>query len=173
MSSAPQSSKRVRRWRTTDFIPLQACASIRSGPFGPHADGKCARYLQFQGFLRHYTRKKPLIIAYSRPEAGPQFMVEIPRRARYNYLIDSLTARGKNQTHERQHLHQGREGEQPQEHRPGDSARQTCRVHRPFRLRKELARVRHDIRRGPAALRGEPVQLCAHVPRADGQAPPP
>ena len=36
--------------------------------------------------------------------------------------------------------------------------------------RKELARLRHPLRRGPAPLRGVPLGVRAPVPRADGEA---
>ncbi len=49
-------------------------------------------------------------------------------------------------------------------------ARQARRHHRPLRLGQVLARLRHDLRRGPAALRRVAVGLRAAVPRADGQA---
>jgi predicted MFS family arabinose efflux permease len=52
----------------------------------------------------------------------------------------------------------------------------TCRAtraggdHRPVRLGQVVARLRHDLRRGPAPLRREPVGLCAPVPGADAEA---
>ena len=42
--------------------------------------------------------------------------------------------------------------------------------HRRLRLGKEHPRLRHPLRRGTAALRGESLRLCAAVPRADGKA---
>ena len=41
---------------------------------------------------------------------------------------------------------------------------------RPVRLGQVVARVRHDLCRGPAALRREPVRLCAPVSRDDAEA---
>jgi excinuclease ABC subunit A len=49
-------------------------------------------------------------------------------------------------------------------------AQPTDRHHRRFGLRQVVARVRHDLRRGPAALRRVAVGLRAAVPRADGEA---
>ena len=52
----------------------------------------------------------------------------------------------------------------------------TCRatgsivLHRPLRVGQVVARVRHDLRRGPAPLRRVAVVVRAPVPRADGQA---
>ena len=59
---------------------------------------------------------------------------------------------------------------QSQECRPGNSARQARRVHRPVRLRQILARVRHHLCRGPAPLRRVALGLCAPVPRDDAEA---
>ena len=42
--------------------------------------------------------------------------------------------------------------------------------HRPVGLGQVQPRLRHDLRRGPAALRREPVGLCAAVPGADAEA---
>ena len=44
------------------------------------------------------------------------------------------------------------------------------RRHRPVGLGEVVARLRHDLRRGPAPLRGVAVGLRAAVPRADGEA---
>ena len=49
-------------------------------------------------------------------------------------------------------------------------ARQAHRLHRAVRLGQVVARVRHDLRRGPAALRRVAVGLRPPVPRPDGQA---
>ncbi len=49
-------------------------------------------------------------------------------------------------------------------------ARRPDRVHRPVRLGEVHAGLRHDLRRGPAALRRVAVGVRAPVPRADGQA---
>ncbi len=43
-------------------------------------------------------------------------------------------------------------------------------LHGSQRLGEELAGVRHPLRRGPAAVRGEPLQLCPPIPGADAQA---
>ena len=59
---------------------------------------------------------------------------------------------------------------QPARRRRRPAARQPDRLHRPVRLRQVLARVRHDLRRGPAPLRRVAVRLRAPVPRPDGQA---
>ena len=42
--------------------------------------------------------------------------------------------------------------------------------HRPLRLRQVVARVRHDLRRGPAPLRRVALRLRAPVPADDGEA---
>ena len=70
----------------------------------------------------------------------------------------------------RSNRHQGRARAQSQEHRPRDSARSPGRDHRALRLGQILARLRHDLRRGPAPLRRVAVGLRAPVPRADGEA---
>ena len=59
---------------------------------------------------------------------------------------------------------------QPQGHLPEPAARRAGRDHRPVRLGQVLARVRHDLRGGPAPLRGVALGLRAPVPGADGQA---
>ena len=44
------------------------------------------------------------------------------------------------------------------------------RDHRAFRIGQEQPGLRHAVRRGPAALRGEPLRLRAPVPGPDGEA---
>ena len=65
---------------------------------------------------------------------------------------------------------QGRPPAQPEEHRRRHPPRQAGRHHRPVRLGQVVARLRHDLRRGPAPLRRVAVGLRAPVPGADGQA---
>ena len=59
---------------------------------------------------------------------------------------------------------------QPQERQRRAAPRQADRVHRAVRVRQVVARLRHDLRRGPAALRRVAVVVRPAVPRADGQA---
>ena len=59
---------------------------------------------------------------------------------------------------------------QPQQHQRRAAARPADRVHRPVRVGQVVARLRHDLRRGPAPLRRVAVVLRPPVPRADGQA---
>ncbi len=59
---------------------------------------------------------------------------------------------------------------QPQERDRRDPARPARRDHRPVRLREEQPRLRHDLRRGPAPLRREPLGVCPPVPGPDGEA---
>ncbi len=59
---------------------------------------------------------------------------------------------------------------QPQEHRRRLAARPTGRADGPVGLRQVVARLRHDLRRGAAALRRVAVVLRAPIPRADGEA---
>ena len=59
---------------------------------------------------------------------------------------------------------------QPQEHHRRAAARPAGRHHRPVRLRQEQPCLRHDLRRGPAPLRREPVRLRPPVPGPDGEA---
>ena len=66
--------------------------------------------------------------------------------------------------------HSGRAPAQPEKHQPGNSAQHADRDHRAFRLRQILARVRHDLRRGPAPLRRIALRLRAAIPRSDGAA---
>ena len=70
----------------------------------------------------------------------------------------------------RSNRHQGRARAQSQEYRSRDSARSPGRDHRALRLGQIVARLRHDLRRGPAPLRRIAVGVCAPVPRADGKA---
>ncbi len=53
---------------------------------------------------------------------------------------------------------------------PRAAARQAHRVHRAVGLGEVVAGLRHDLRRGPAALRRVAVGLRPAVPRPDGQA---
>ena len=57
-----------------------------------------------------------------------------------------------------------------QQRRPRAAARPADRVHRPVGLGQVVARVRHDLRRGPAPLRRVAVGVRPAVPRPDGQA---
>ena len=59
---------------------------------------------------------------------------------------------------------------QPEGRRRRDAAQRAGRHHGAVGLGQVVARVRHDLRRGPAALRRVAVGLRAAVPRADGQA---
>ena len=59
---------------------------------------------------------------------------------------------------------------QSQERRPDDPARQAGGLHRPVRLGQVVARLRHDLRRGPAPLRRVALGLRAPVPRDDAEA---
>ncbi len=59
---------------------------------------------------------------------------------------------------------------QPQGRRRRVPARPARRHHRAQRLGQEQPRLRHHLRRGPAALRREPERLRPAVPRADGEA---
>ena len=59
---------------------------------------------------------------------------------------------------------------QPEGRRRHPAHRRVDRRHRRQRVGQVLARLRHDLRRGPAALRGVAVGLRAAVPRADGEA---
>ena len=59
---------------------------------------------------------------------------------------------------------------QPQGRLARPAARRHDRLHRPVRVGQVQPGVRHDLRRGPAALRRVPVGVRAAVPRPDGQA---
>ncbi len=59
---------------------------------------------------------------------------------------------------------------QPQERVARPAPRRPDRLHRAVRLGQVLARLRHDLRRGPAALRRVALGLRPAVPRPDGQA---
>ncbi len=59
---------------------------------------------------------------------------------------------------------------QPEEHRRRDPPRPARRDHRGLGLREIVARLRHDLRRGAAAVRGVALRLRPPVPRADGEA---
>ena len=59
---------------------------------------------------------------------------------------------------------------QPEEHLARAAARQLIVFTGLSGLGEVLARLRHDLRRGPATLRRVALLLCPAVPRADGQA---
>ncbi len=59
---------------------------------------------------------------------------------------------------------------QPQGRVPRPASGRPDRLHRPLGLRQVEPGLRHDLRRGPASIRGEPVVVRPPVPRADGQA---
>ena len=63
-----------------------------------------------------------------------------------------------------------RERAQPQGHRRPSAAPCADLRHRPQRLRQVEPRLRHHLRRGPAALRREPLRLRPPVPADDGEA---
>ena len=67
-------------------------------------------------------------------------------------------------------LHTRRARAQSQGHRRRPAAQPADRRHRPVGIGQVVARFRHDLRRGPAALRRKPVGLCPPVPRTDGEA---
>ena len=64
----------------------------------------------------------------------------------------------------------GRARAQPEEHLAGDPARQPDRRHRALGLGQVEPGVRHDLRRGAAALHGVAVELRQAVRRAGDQA---
>ena len=66
--------------------------------------------------------------------------------------------------------HPGGQGAQPPEHRRPHPPRQAGGHHRPERLGQELAGLRHDLRRGAAQVRREPLGLRPPVPGAAVQA---
>ncbi len=68
------------------------------------------------------------------------------------------------------HLRPRRARAQSEERRRRPAARQAGGDHRPVGLGQVVARLRHDLCRGPAPLRREPVGLCPPVPRADAEA---
>ena len=72
----------------------------------------------------------------------------------------------------RQHRHRGpqRPHPQPEGRRLPHSARPGDGGHRALRRGQVVARLRHRVRRGAAALRRVDVDLCAAVPRPDGAA---
>ena len=59
---------------------------------------------------------------------------------------------------------------QSEEHRPRHPQARAGGDHRPVGVRQVEPRVRHAVRRGPAPLCREPVDVCAAVPAVDGQA---
>ena len=66
--------------------------------------------------------------------------------------------------------HPGRPGAQPQGHLARPAARLPHRLHGAVRLRQVQPGLRHDLRRGPAALRRVAVGVRPPVPGPDGQA---
>ena len=85
--------------------------------------------------------------------------------------ISRLPARGRDPDacHGR-HTHSRCAHAQPAGDRPRPAARPADRHHGAFGLREVLARLRHDLRRGPAALRGVAVRLRPAVPVGHGEA---
>ena len=83
-----------------------------------------------------------------------------------------MSSEGRRRGRRRAHDHRGagRARAQPQEHLGGDSARQAGRRHRAVGLGQVEPGVRHDLRRGPAALHGVAVELRQAIRRAGGQA---
>ncbi|CAK7285548.1 hypothetical protein SGPA1_31421 [Streptomyces misionensis JCM 4497] len=59
---------------------------------------------------------------------------------------------------------------QPEECLARPASRLAHRLHGPVRVGQVLPGLRHDLRRGPAALRGIPLLVRPAVPRPDGQA---
>src|SRR4051812_631618 len=59
---------------------------------------------------------------------------------------------------------------QPEKYRRRSPARPAGRDHRPVRIGKVLARLRHDLRRGTTALRRIALLLRPAVPRTNGEA---
>ena len=68
------------------------------------------------------------------------------------------------------HLHPRRARAQSQEHLGRAAARKARGDHRAVGLRQVLARLRHDLCRGPAPLCRVALGLCAPVPRHDAEA---
>ena len=66
--------------------------------------------------------------------------------------------------------HSRRARTQPARRQPRPAPRRDDRVHRAVRLGQVQPRLRHDLRRGPAAIRRVAVVVRAAVPRPDGQA---
>src|SRR3954453_20043409 len=62
------------------------------------------------------------------------------------------------------HLHSRRPRTQSEEHRPRSAARFAGGDDRAVGVRQVVARLRYDLRRGPAPLCREPVGLCPAVP---------
>ena len=78
----------------------------------------------------------------------------------------------RNAPHERARVHhrQGRARAQPQVGPARDPEEEARRLHRRLRIGQVLARVRHPLRGGAAALRRVALVLRPAVPRADGEA---
>ena len=72
--------------------------------------------------------------------------------------------------HGQDHQRSRRPRAQPEGRRRRPAPRPADRRHRPLGLGQILPRLRHDLRRGPAALRRESLDLCPPVPGADAKA---
>ena len=70
----------------------------------------------------------------------------------------------------RPHRHHRRAPAQPEKRHRRDPQEEAGRADRRLRIGQVLARLRHALRRGPAALHREPLGLRAAVPGADGEA---
>ena len=101
----------------------------------------------------------------SRRPSGPGGGARPPRPRRHDTHAGahSPPARGPDR-------HSGRPHAQPQGHRPDAPAGTAGHRHRGERFGEVVARLRHGLRRGAAAVRGIAVRLRPAVPRADGEA---
>ena len=117
----------------------------------------------------HYVRRSRSFDHLARPAAAGARPFRNDRQLRRRRTRQKRRQRSRPPRSPR-HRDPRRARAQSQEHRPRHSARPARRLHRPFRLRQILARLRHHLRRGPAPLRREPLRLCAPVPGDDAEA---
>ena len=107
------------------------------------------------------------------PKAGPKAKPEVPPKARRGAAPEAAGARREGAPawfRGPRHRHSRRARAQSEERRSHHPARQARRLHRPFGLGQVLARLRHDLCRGPAPLCRIALGLCAAVSGDDAEA---
>ncbi len=96
----------------------------------------------------------------------PPNNTNVPRRLLVSFPRVGQAPAEQNETHPRSR----RSRAQPQSAERRHSARSARRDHWRLRIRQELARLRHDLRRGPAEVHGVAERLRTAVPRSAAEA---
>ena len=149
---AARAQRRAAALRVPLQPPAPACSARRSGTWRSAAAGTI--------LYAPYRRGRAVACAFGPPPSGHRTDVRSP-------VPEPRSAESGNERHDRRP--RGARAQPPQR-RPRAAARSADRVHRAVGLGQVVARVRHDLRRGPAPLRRVAVGVRPAVPRADGQA---